>query len=192
MREQLFDYAQNKLRLEVVVRAPDLRKRRRNTGQAWTAATGSELFDAYSSRLEVLGSLVPKDELERQLTSAECRVYRLHQLGGDVRTAYKSRDSLHRLRKRFGKLGVDIMAPATMDPIKVDLKSVLAARCAGVPEFAQREPQLLLGAADWIDATAGPTPRANTRIFVRTTAISSGGRSASNSCAPAPLILGQI
>jgi hypothetical protein len=187
MREQLFDYAQNKLRLEVVVRAPDLRKRHRNTGHAWTAATGSELFSAYSGRLEVLGSLVPTEELERQLTSAEIRVYRLHQLGGNVRTAYKSRDSLHRLRKRFAGLGVDIMAPVTTPPIKVDLKSVLAARCAGVPEFAQREPQLLLGAADWVDATAGPTPRATTRIFVR-----SALTSASNSAAHAPRSPSQI
>ncbi len=111
-RELLTNWAQNKLRWELVIRSPELKKMGLNTAAAFANANLQELFDSYKARVTI-----PSNEdlaqsvithLPRQLRS----IYVLWKAGEDLRQTF-SKNTFYRHRRALLLHGIDISVAST-------------------------------------------------------------------------------
>lgn len=135
---QMRDYADNKLRVELVLRSMELKRLGLGVGSAWHSGTAAEVFTSKVGTLEVSENvrLTPGevDDLPPRLRST----YTLWREGYDLRELL-SRPTFYRHRAELREHGIDIAVKldrdTSMDNV-VPMMRVLEAVPAPVPDWA--------------------------------------------------------
>lgn len=141
--QRLAEWAENKLRLELMLRARELDREGLGTSGAWSGATclrqlREKLGGIQMGRLTELPSAM-LSHLPGRLVSA----YRAWEHGDDLRALY-SHNTYYRYRRQLLEHGIDISirrpvapkAPSVLEP----LSALLDRHLAGVPEWAPGTP----------------------------------------------------
>lgn len=137
-QQQLKDYADNKLRVEMVMRSMELKRRGLDFAANWSDTTGAELIDAICEGLSMSDMIsLPTAQLEN-LKPRLVAVYHLWREGHDLRAMYP-RQTFYRYRAQLLPLGVDIAIrqPHEDRSNVVPLVRVLEAIPCGPPEWAR-------------------------------------------------------
>lgn len=134
-REDLENWASNKLRIEVTLRTQELKRLGLHNVSSWTVDRANQVFEAYLSKVN-FGELAMVDvETEEDLKPKLRAVYALWKTGCDMRKLY-SRPTFYRYRQEILEVtGADIGTLCVKDNV-VSLRRALEARPAGVPEWA--------------------------------------------------------
>lgn len=133
----LEDYADNKLRVELRLRAKELSKIGLCTGSPWLALDTWPLFKDYVGRIEMTEQSIRADKLF-EIPKFARMTYELWTRGADVRQFVSDR-KYYKDRKVLLSFGIDISVPKpNSDPNinVVPLKKVLELQPAGIPEWA--------------------------------------------------------
>jgi II/X family phage/plasmid replication protein len=139
----LLAYAENKLRLELVLRAPELKKIADNetpTARQILDVGIQNLFNQYLSRLDMTANVSLRDEVMASLPSKLQGTYALWRQGYDVRTCV-SRATFARHKKELMPFQIDISLPFhdadTPAGNVVPLLRVLEAKPCAIPSNLQ-------------------------------------------------------
>ena len=133
----LENYADNKLRVELRLRAKELSKIGLCTGKPWLALDAWPLFKDYVGRIEMTEQSIRADKLF-EIPKFARMTYELWTRGADVRQFVSDR-KYYKDRKVLLSFGIDISVPKpNSDPNinVVPLKKVLELQPAGIPEWA--------------------------------------------------------
>lgn len=135
-RDLVFDFAQQLLRVELVLRGMELKQRGLNLLANWTHNTGTELFGEYLGKFNVATNIeLPLDTLQ-DLPPRLRLAYDSWMRGTDLR-ATLPRMTFYRYRKQLLEHGVDILTVKPMDASNVvPIVRILEARPVDVPEWA--------------------------------------------------------
>jgi II/X family phage/plasmid replication protein len=137
-QQQLRGFADNKLRMELVLRAMELKRRGLDFAANWLDTTGAELLNAICEGLTMSDMVsLPTAALEN-LKPRLVAVYHLWREGHDLRAMYPSK-TFYRYRGQLLPLGVDISIrqPHEDRSNVVPLVRVLEAIPCGPPEWAR-------------------------------------------------------
>lgn len=142
-QDSLIKWADDKLRVEIVLRGLALRDLNLAILGNWTDNTATEIFQSFISDLQLTDQLMlpatDLDALPPRLRSA----YQNWLDGHDLRTMFPKSTFYHYRNQLLGK-GVDIAIKQHRDPSRdvVQLGSVLHAKPAGIPDWAYGTPAL--------------------------------------------------
>ena len=126
-REKLLKDSECIIRVELRLRASELRKLKLDQVSAWNDQTAEIIFRKYMSKLKFLNVTsgpVTKEELSR-LPSRLRPVWVLHKSGQDLSIIYLPR-TLRRHKSDFRKLGFDLNCPNQAEGTVIPLTKVLA------------------------------------------------------------------
>lgn len=113
-RAPLTQWAQDKLRWELVLRSPELKKHELNTAVALANANFRILFDTYKSRIVLPDNRDLANNILRQLPRHLRATYSLWKSGEDLRQAM-TKNTFYRHRRMLLTLGIDIsVAPNSL------------------------------------------------------------------------------
>ena len=111
----LFTWAEDKLRIEAVVRTMELKDRGLDRGSAWSDTTADELYASAVEKLELPVMLeLPTETLLALPGRLRC-VYETWLAGKDMRTMF-SRSAFYRFRKELLAHGIDIASTRPTAP----------------------------------------------------------------------------
>lgn len=113
-RKQLIKWAQNKLRWELVIRSPELKKQRLDSAAAFANADLRELFDSYKGRIIIPENIDLSPSVLTQLPRNLRSTYALWRSGEDLRQTL-SKNTYYRHRRLLLAHGVDIHVPHTTE-----------------------------------------------------------------------------
>jgi II/X family phage/plasmid replication protein len=141
--ESVFDaptvraFADDKVRIEFVIRAMELDRRGLDRGFAWCDTTPRDLYRELLATLELPDMIELPGETLDGLAPRLQLVYQAWKRGDDLR-AVVPRRSFYRYRRELLNLGVDISIPQPKDRSSnvVPLVSIIEARPVGVPSWA--------------------------------------------------------
>lgn len=146
-RNALLKECENMIRIEVRLRASELRKRGLAKASAWNEDTAYMVFSNYMKKLNFLPSIqrsFDADELDK-LPGRLRSPYALHKAGIDLSTVFGPR-TLQRYRKDFTSMGIDVRTPNHLGDHSLSLRKILG------PTKAYAE------APEWM-VSAGMVPR---------------------------------
>ncbi|QOJ23809.1 MAG: hypothetical protein HRU78_09245 [Gammaproteobacteria bacterium] len=126
-RERLLKDSECIIRIELRLKARELRKLQLDKVSAWDDQTAVRIFDKYMGKLKFLNITsgpVTKEELSR-LPSRLRPVWALHKGGQDLSLIYLPR-TLRRHKSDFRKLGFDLNCPNQAEGTVIPLTKVLA------------------------------------------------------------------
>jgi hypothetical protein len=125
-RNPLLKECENMIRIEVRLRASELRKRGLAKASAWNENTAYMVFSSYMKKLNFLPSIqhsFDADELEK-LPGRLRPPYALHKAGIDLSTVFDPR-TLQRHRKDFKSMGIDVCTPNQLGSQTLALRKIL-------------------------------------------------------------------
>lgn len=135
------EWAQNKLRVELTLRTPQLDKKGKHRGYCWGMNTPKLLHSEYLKKIVFGGDMTATPKTIEGLPAKLVAVYHLWQEGHDLRGIYPKR-SYYRYRNELLKHGFDISIKVKDRPDTsnvIPLVRYLEAVPAQVPEWAYEE-----------------------------------------------------
>lgn len=130
----LFEWAQDKLRIELRLRGGELKRARARTVSDWNRFTASRLHAVYLSKLELSTQQMTKTDAELDLKPRHRAALALWRTGQDLKAVYP-RPTFYRLRKELiDAADVDIAARAAAGNV-VPLVRTLEAVPAQLPSW---------------------------------------------------------
>jgi II/X family phage/plasmid replication protein len=136
-------WAAKSLRCELVLRSMELKRRGLDSARAWQVLQDEDVhFDPSSLIREILGSMTMTTTLElspdvlASLKPALRLIYQAWHAGADIRST-QSRTAFYRYRSQLLPYGIDIATVQPRDLSHRSIASVLVARPADVPDWAQ-------------------------------------------------------
>ncbi|MES2182653.1 MAG: phage/plasmid replication protein, II/X family [Pseudomonadota bacterium] len=137
LRDNLIEYADNKLRGELTLRSIQLKEKNLSVAQQWSESTPIELLIKYIESLNMSEqfSITPIDLAG--LPARLIAVYKLWKEGEDLRAMYP-KASFYRYRSEFLKQGIDIAIrqPSKPDNIILLVRVLRPEAIAQIPEWA--------------------------------------------------------
>ena len=125
-RDALLEECENMIRVEVRLRASELRKLELAKASSWTEKTAYEVFSKYMKKLTFLSittGLLDDDELQ-QLPSRLRAPFALHKAGVKLAKVFDAR-TLQRHNKAFKDMGIDVRTPNQLRDNVLPLKKIL-------------------------------------------------------------------
>lgn len=134
-REQLQNWSDDKLRLELSLMARYLKKMGLDQAASWTTETPMTVFRNHLSRLRIDGgvTLTPSDV--EALPTRLRQTHRLWLYGEDLE-GLMTRSTLHRHRKELMKAGVNISVPASKEALTTVALRAYLQTPVPIPEWA--------------------------------------------------------
>lgn len=130
-------WANDKLRVELVMRAMELKRRGLALAASWRDNVAVDLFNTILEGLDLSAQHTLSSAALESLPPHLLRVYHLWQAGQDIRALY-SRATFHRYRNALKPYGIDITAKLSQEPSNVvPLVRVLEAVPASPPDWAR-------------------------------------------------------
>lgn len=135
LREELENWASNKLRIEVTLRTQELKRLGLHYVRQWTVERAEKVFGAYLSKLDIGEQQMVDVEVEEQLKPSLRAAYALWKTGVDMRSLYP-RNTFYRYRKEIMAVtGSDIGTLVATGNV-VPLRRYLEAKPVSHPEWA--------------------------------------------------------
>lgn len=129
-------WADQSLRVEFVIRGPELKKRGLDVLGNWDDNTASELHSELLQKLEFAEAMTITPAILEDLPGALRGAYALWKDGHDLREVY-SRPTFYRYRKQLLEHGIDVSIKQQGRPDNVvPLVRILEAKPVGVPDWA--------------------------------------------------------
>jgi len=125
-RDALLEECENMIRVEVRLRASELRKLDLAKASTWTERTAYEVFSKYMKKLKFLSitsGLLDEDEL-KELPSRLRAPFALHKAGVKLAKVFDAR-TLQRHNKAFKDMGIDMRTPNQLHDSVLPLKKIL-------------------------------------------------------------------
>lgn len=147
LREELIQWADNKLRVEVTLRSGELKRfagGKYETGQHWNDDTAAAIFGQYFAKMEIGNNVMLPVELEESLKPALRIAYNSWKSGQDLR-GILSRATFFRYKAMLLKASdglIDIAVPQAATNV-VPLRRVLTLAPAQLPHWLLDRPDLL-------------------------------------------------
>ena len=136
-RDKLIEYADDKLRIEVVLRAMHLRDSGLELAGNWCDTTASSLYAESIAKLEIPDMTELTGDALEALPTRLRLVHETWKAGSDMRVTL-SRRSFYRYRAELLKYGIDIGVPQPKDMSNVvRLRTIIECTPAQVPEWAR-------------------------------------------------------
>lgn len=134
----LTSWADNKLRIEVVLRGKELQKINLEMANKWTSKLTRTIYGKYLKRLEMNEQIALSDEQLLKLPSRLRSTYVLWKEGHDLRPPNMAKNTYYRHRKELLEYGIDInlRQDSTDKTNVVPLIRVLEATPAAIPDWA--------------------------------------------------------
>lgn len=129
-RDKLLEECETILRIELRLRAPELRKLGLDKVSAWDDQTAEKVFRQYIRQKIKLFSVTSGPVTEEELSKLPNRlraVLALHKSGVELTDIYPKR-TLQRHRSDFKKLGIDLLCPNQPKGTAIPLKTVISPR----------------------------------------------------------------
>lgn len=135
---ELHEWADDKLRLEFVIRAMELTRRDLSAGHNWCDTTAENLHRELLTKLEIPHMIELPSATLSELPGRLQLAYEAWKRGDDLR-ARVSRPTFYRYRQELLKHGIDIAVLQAKEPSSnvVPLIQILRAVPAGVPDWAR-------------------------------------------------------
>lgn len=139
----LISYADTALRVELVLRSMELKRRRLDVAAHWREGDTLEVFNEHLRGLQMSDTHTLAEEALADLTPRMRLAYHSWKAGHDLRDIF-SRATFYRYRKQFRKYGIDIAVkqPGEDRSNVVPLMRVLEAKPAPIPHWAYGTPLL--------------------------------------------------
>lgn len=134
-REELENWASNKLRIEVTLRTQELKRLGLHKVGRWTVEMADKVFEAYLSKLDIGEQQMVDIEVEEQLKPSLRAAYALWKSGADMRAVFP-RATFYLYRKQIMEVtGSDIGTLVSKGNV-VPLRRYLEAKPVGAPGWA--------------------------------------------------------
>lgn len=133
--DELVKWAQNKLRVELVLRGPQLKKEGINTAIAFSKMGAASIFQKYRERIAMSENFTLTSALVETLPNYLRCTYVLWERGEDLRNKL-SKNTYYRHRRELREQGVDISVKRSEESTNtIPLIQVLEALPVGIPDF---------------------------------------------------------
>ena len=135
MSDNLWQWAQNKLRIELRLRTAELKRIGLRQASKWRVATAPALLERYVGKVEMGDSQMTHVDLDERLKPRHRAAVALWKTGADLKSIY-SRSAFYRLRADILEAaGIDVGSTANPNNV-VPLIRVLEAKPAVLPDWA--------------------------------------------------------
>lgn len=136
-RDLLIEYAEDKLRLEIVLRAMQLKDIGFARGSAWDLQTPSRLFAEYLGSIQMSDQFTLPETAISELPPRLIAVYRLWKAGEDLRAMYP-KNTFYRYRRQLREFSIDIaiIQPRRNDNVVPLVHALRPQAVAEVPDWA--------------------------------------------------------
>lgn len=132
---RLYAYADNKLRIELVLRSKQLKRLGLNRANEWSEEAVQQIYDKHLENLDLSNNMTVPATTLAEMPGALRAAYALWEKGEDLK-AILPRRTYYRYKKGLSAFGVNIDAIQPKTTNVVQLKRVLVARPATVPDWA--------------------------------------------------------
>ncbi|MBF0515387.1 MAG: Replication-associated protein G2P [Desulfovibrionaceae bacterium] len=139
-RNDLLAFADDKLRLELVLRSMELKDRGLSQASAWCGTVPTEVHHQAVGRLEMAENFILPDQVAANLPRHVRAAYTMWKVGEDLRATY-SKATYYRLRTALLAHGIDISTVQPKNNV-VPLMRIITASPASIPDWAKGTPPL--------------------------------------------------